>query len=94
MGLFDVGERVVEELSLAEMLPKLGRVQALLHGYDLFGIFHIGTLGCCGCRNDRLSVREVVNLSFGDSVAFLSVPVVVQDRADGAVDRNFLPIYS
>lgn len=32
MDLFDVGERVVEKLSLAEVFPKLGRVQTLLHG--------------------------------------------------------------
>ena len=41
-----------------------------------------------------MAIGPVVYLAFGDCVSFLSVSVMVHDRADGSVYRQLLPIYA
>lgn len=94
VGFLNVGEGVVEQLWLLEVLGELGRVHTFLHSYNLLREVDVAALGGFGGREDGGAVGPIVELPFLDGVPFLTITVVVHDGADGPVNGDLLPVYA
>lgn len=94
MRFLYIRQRVVESLSLVDVFGEFDGVETLLHSYGLLREVNVGALRGCGGWNERVAVRPIVDLPWCDGVAELAVSVVVHHWADGAVNREFLPVYA
>ena len=83
---------IPEELSLRDVVSTLLRLKSSLNAGHLFWVVDISTLRRLG-RGSRLpTVWPVVGFALSYCMTLLTVPVLVHDRTDGAIDGKLLPI--
>ena len=74
------------------MLPELAGLHAGLDSGSLLREIDVGALLFCSRRNSLETVRPVVDLALGDSMAHGTITVEVHDGADRLVNWQLFPV--